>query len=241
MTEATNSVKQLNLSQDAVLPSQIYYDPTVKRFRYSGGEGQPQRGTFVSRKDSLKLQSDHLKEAKKRFIELTPRIIAGEIGVYKEAGRLLKSIHMSNAVLAAGGIDRITDSDLGTIGSILKKQYYSGRGQDGKPYGLKHLFKDVEAGRVSEAQLRNRLRMYIEAGELSGNVVLQNKAVEQGLTAMKRIDSGDDAECDDCARYAAVGWSLIGSLPLPKVDCKCRSNCRCRVIYARVEDIVLGR
>lgn len=230
----------IRLNSDAVLPSQIYYDPTVKRYRYRGGEGQPQRGTFISRSDALKLQNDYLKEAKARFLELTPRIKAGEIGVYREAGNLLKSIHLSNAVLAAGGYDRLTDSDLGSIGAILKKQYYAGVGDNGKPYGLKHLFREVQNGSVSEAQLRNRLNLYAESGELSGNLVKQNRAYTQGLTVMKRIDSGDDAECDDCVRYAAAGWQLIGSLPMPKQFCSCKSRCRCRVIYARLEDVVLG-
>jgi hypothetical protein len=229
------------LNIDAVLPSQIYYDPTLKRYRYKGGgKNQPIRGTFVSRSDALKLQKDYLMEAKARFLALTPRIMAGEIGVYKEAGELLKSIHMSNAVLAANGIDKLTDRDLGTIGSILKKQYYSGKGDDGKSYGLKHLFNEVRSGSVSAAQLKNRLAMYAEAGEISGSVVKQNQAYSNGLTAMRRIDSGDDAECEDCVRYAAAGWQLIGSLPIPKTQCKCRSNCRCRVIYARGEDVVLG-
>lgn len=225
---------------DAVLPSQIYYDPATKRYRYSGGEGQPIRGTFISRKDALLLQNNHLKEVKARFLALAPRIMAGEIGVYKEAGELLKKIHLSNAVLSAGGIDKLTQSDLGTIGALLKKQYYSGKGENGKPYGLKHLFNEVQSGSVSIAQLKNRLGMYAEAGEISGNIVKQNRAYAQGLTAMKRISSEDDRECEDCRRYAASGWQLIGSLPIPRVACRCRSNCRCRVIYARLEDVVLN-
>lgn len=225
---------------DAVLPSQIYYDPSIKRYRYKGGEGQPMRGTFISRADALKLQRDFLVDAKQKFLALTPRIMSGEIGVYKEAGELLKSIHLSNAVLAAGGFDKLTERDLGTIGSILKKQYYQGKVDDGKPFGLKHLFREVQGGGVSEAQLKNRLGMYAESGEISGSAVKQNQAYAQGLTAMKRISSEDDRECDDCTRYAAWGWQMIGSLPLPRERCKCRSNCRCRVIYARLEDVVLG-
>jgi hypothetical protein len=225
------------VNKDA-LPSEIFYDRSVRRYRYTGGEGQPQRGTFVSRTDVLKLQENYLSDLKSRFIQLSPRIKSGEIGVYKEAGFLLKEIHMSNAIIAAGGIDKLSNSDLGSIGNILKKQYYAGKGD--KPFGLKHLFKEVSMGKVSDAQLQNRLRMYAEAGELSGSIVRQNIAINQGLKYMMRIDSGDDVECDDCIRYARAGWQPIGSLPMPKVDCRCRSNCRCRVVYGSYEQTLNG-
>jgi hypothetical protein len=212
----------------------IKYDQSARRYRYQGENkpGEPITGSFVSRDAAVKLQSNYLEKLKTELVSLSPRISRGEIGSYKDAATILKKIHVSEGIIAAQGIDRLTNSDLGKIGQILKNQYYQGKDRDtGKPFGLKHLFKEVASGSVSEAQLSNRLSMYAESGKITRETVRQGRAIESGYTEMLRIDSGDDAECGDCAEYAAAGWRPIGELPLPKTDCICRTRCRCRVEY----------
>lgn len=216
------------------LANNIYYDYQSKRYRYKGENkpGEPITGSFVSRGNVIKLQRDYLEKSIKQFVELTPRIKAGEIGVYKDAGELLKRIHVSHAIIEAGGIDKLTNSDLGTIGNILKQQYYAGKGKDGKPFGLKHMFKDVQLDpSYSEAKIEQRLKMYALSGEISGSIIKQNKAASEGKTYMKRI-LGNAEHCPDCINYASLGWQLTGTLPMPKVACRCGSNCKCSVIYS---------
>lgn len=223
----------LKFNWDA-LPSEIYYDYKVKRFRFSGGSpASPQRGTFISRADAIELQRNYLSRITREFVSLAPRIISGEIGVYKEAGELLKKIHLSNTIIEAGGIDRLTQSQLGTIGNILKKQYYAGKDDEtGKSYGLKHLFKEVAATPdYSKSMLTNRLTMYAESGKISGSTVKQSIELLNGKTEMKRILGATDAHCEDCLRYASASYQPIGVLPLPKTACRCRTRCLCTVVY----------
>lgn len=216
------------------LADNIYYDYQTKRYRYKGQNkpGEAITGSFVSRENVLKLQRDYLAKTIKEFTALSPRIKSGEIGVYKDAGELLKRIHISQAIIEAGGIDRLTNSDLGSIGNILKKQFYAGKTSDGKPFGLKHFFKEVELNpEYSEAKIEQRLKMYALSGEISKNIIKQNRAASEGKTYMKRI-LGAAEHCEDCIRYASLNWQPFGTLPLPKVLCRCGVNCKCSVVYS---------
>lgn len=217
------------------LASEIYYDPVVKRYRYKASDvpGAPIKGFFVSREKALQLQRTYLEKSIKEFVALSPRIKAGEIGVYKESAELLKRIHVSNAIIAAGGIDKINNSELGTIGNILKKQYYQGKDfETGKPFGLKHMFADVAADPdYSVAKLTQRLGMYAQSGEITYETIRQSKQIEIGLTEMKRVLGATHDHCSPCLGYASAGWQPIGELPLPKTACTCRMNCKCNVLY----------
>lgn len=219
---------------DAVLPSEIYYDRVTKRYRYSGGViGSPIKGTFISRPDIINLQKKFLNTLTKDFINLAPKILSGQIGAYKEAAEILKKIHMSNAVIKAGGIDKLSQSSLGSIGNVLKNQYYRGIDDNGQPFGLKYLLKDATGNPpLSERMLRYRLEMYAKSGEISGHIAAQNVAKDEGKTEVKRLlNPGEN--CPDCIRYASLGWNrLIDKiLPFPKTMCVCRANCNCDMIY----------
>ena len=41
----------------------------------------------------------------------------------------------------------------------------------------------------------------------------------------------DRTTCEDCRRWAAMGWQAIGTLPLPGDRCQCLYNCRCALDY----------
>lgn len=220
------------INLDAVLPSEIYYDKVTKRYRYSGGDGKPIRGTFISRQDTISLQKKHLNKLSNDLLKLTTDILSGKIGAYKDASEILKKIHLSNAVIKAGGIDRVSQNTIGSIGNILRNQYYRGTDDKGKPFGLKHLFKEAIDKPLSEKMLKYRLEMYIKSGEISGHIAAQNLAKDEGKTEVRRILYPGE-NCPDCIRYASLGWNrLIDKiLPYPKTMCICRANCNCDMIY----------
>lgn len=220
---------------DAALAENIYYDVAAKRYRYSNPSnvpGIPISGTFVSRKEIIRLQQNYLEKVTSEFLSLSPRMLRGEIGIYREAGDLLKKIHVSNAIIAADGIDRLSQSQLGKVGAILKKQYYSGVGElTGKKYGLKHLLKQAQNGEMSQAMLNYRLRLYAQSGAISGEVVKETAAREKGLREERRYLGATHDHCTECLEYAARGWVPIGTNPPPKVRCTCGTNCKCRKEY----------
>lgn len=205
------------------LADDVYFDRTSRRYKYKD------TNQFASREAVIKLQEKFLARKEQEFIKLTSRIKAGEVGVYKELSQTLKQIHISNAIIERGGIDRLTSSDLGIIGNLLKKQYYSGKDEEtGKPYGLKYLLRDAPG--LSEAQLSQRLKLYVESGKITASILARNEAVSNGLIYAQRFLNPAE-HCQDCIYYASLGRQLIEFLPVPKTRCKCRNNCKCTIRY----------
>lgn len=210
------------MNSDA-LADDVYYDRASRRYKYKDSN------SFASREAVINLQQKYLAKKEREFVQLSSRIQAGEVGIYKELANTLKQIHISNAIIEKGGIDRLTQSDLGTIGNILKKQYYAGKDEvTGKAYGLKHLLN--EAPTLSEARLKQRLQLYVESGKLSASILQRNDAISQGLQYAQRFLNPAE-HCEDCIYYASLGRQLISYLPLPKTRCKCRNNCKCTIVY----------
>lgn len=217
---------------DAVLPETIYWDAKAKRYRYKGGDpGQPIKGTFVKRSEVLALQRQRLQDLKDSLPSFAEKVARQQIGVQREVADVVKQIHILEATLYKGGFDKLTERDLGIIGAELKKQYYSGRDElSGKPYGLKQLVADAPNNTIQ--QLRNRLTMFGESGQISKNRVEIAEKKAQGLTQKYRILNPAD-HCSECIYYASIGVVDINddSVPLPKTRCTCRVNCKCSIVY----------
>lgn len=212
----------------------VVFDHASKRYRYKGDnrKGEPITGSFISRKEVVGMYDRHLAVTTQEFIDLAPQIKAGKIGAFADATDLLRKIHVANAVIEAGGIDKVSDRMWGKIGQSLKTQYYQGKNDNDESFGLKHLFKEmIDNPNYSEALLRNRLRMYANSGAIAGNIVDQARSQEEGATLMSRSLGVTDAHCADCVRFAGMGWLPIGDLPLPQTQCACKSNCKCSVQY----------
>lgn len=202
----------------------VYYDSKSKRYKYKGNQ------RFVSREVVTQLIDRKIEEEKFNMRTFASKIQRKEIGSYTDLANTLKKIHILEVAKAKGGFEKITDSDLGVIGSILKKQYYQGKDKEtGKKYGLKFLIE--ESVTQSTVLVENRLGMYGESGKLSAFSVIQNDAKSKGKTLMKRILGVTDFHCGDCLRYASLGFQKIGELPLPTQACSCFTNCKCSVVY----------
>lgn len=212
---------QMNL--DGSLAEEIYYDRVSKRYKYKDSN------QFASREATINLQKKYLSKLEKEFVDLASRIKTGELGLYKELTDKLKRIHISNAIIEKNGLDKLTASDLATVGNILKKQYYSGRDETTvKVYGLKHLL--LESPGLSEARLKQRLQLYVQSAELTAQTIRRNGAIAQGYRYAQRFLNPAE-HCKDCIYYASLGRQLINVLPLPKTRCECRANCKCDIKY----------
>lgn len=206
------------------LATELKYDQQLKRYRYIDS------GKFLSREAAINLQKDYLEKQTEKLIGLAARIKANEPGITKIVGETLKNIHVSNAIIAANGIDFLTPSDLGKVGNILKQQYNLGKDKiTGDQFGIKFLL--LESPNQSEKMIAHRLNLFAKSGAISGNVIKETKALNVGKTREKRTLGSTDHHCAQCVEYAARGWQPIGSLPKPKTACSCRSNCLCTLSY----------
>jgi len=134
---------------------------------------------------------------------------------------MLKRQYLQEAALAAGGWDRLTQADYGRIGGKLQAQY--GR--------LRTMAGELRDGTVTEAQALARMRMYVGNARAEYYEVERERLPpsEAGKMRMerRRLGASKGGPCVDCLGYAAMGWQLEGTLPVPTQQSLCGGNCRC--------------
>lgn len=219
------------LNIDAILPDNVLYDRESKRFRYA------ETGRFVSRQETLSLQTDFVTTLTERLKGFAEALVNGDnnesIAASVDAADTLKKIHLNQAAIARGGVDKLTSEDLGRTGNILRNQYYRGKDPDtGQRFGLKHLINDIKAKGLSVEKVRYRLGLYAQSGKLSYYQTEEQVKISNGFTLKKRRLTPGHIHCQSCIRYDGFGWINIGdSLPFPTQQCECHTNCKCVMEY----------
>ncbi len=132
----------------------------------------------------------------------------------------IKDAHIANGIFGAGGVENVTQSMYGEIGSRIKQEYNY----------LHGFTQEIADGKLSEAQIAARLNMY--ANDAYGSYADTERALNMGngMTEERAILSGDAAHCEDCIARAALGWQPIGTLD-DIGDTQCGSNDRCYFEY----------
>lgn len=197
----------------------VKWDTKAGRYRYTDTK------RFLSREAFLSITRRQIAYSENQLSNLNTKLINREITLRKwqtETAQLLKSLHVRQAILTKGGVDRMTDADYLRVGRSLRSEYKY----------LKGFAEDVKAGKLSEAQLRARSKLYLEnsRGEIHRFEAVAAK--EKGYQFMRRFLGRTDRHCADCLSYAALGVQRIGTIPLPTQDCACRARCKCRVEYS---------
>lgn len=127
-----------------------YWDDRVKRYR------NPTTGQFVGIKEMAGLRTQFLEQQKQSLVGLT-RVYASETINFKtyrkQVVETLKQTYIDMYAIGKGGRNNMTQADWGKIGSMLKEQYKY----------LNPFMDQIEAGKLSEAQINARLKMYINS------------------------------------------------------------------------------
>lgn len=190
--------------------------------------------TPLPKEDALDLYRWYLEQAKSEFKKEGLEVLKNPNNLLPQLRmkEKLKDIHLVNAILGNDGLEGLNSVDYLEIGNTLKAQYGL-IDNSPKPYGLKYLIEDIKRGDVSEAKLNQRLDMYAASGEISRDKAEVNSKFRDGYTLAKRVLGATHKHCDDCIRYAALGFVGIKSLPVPKTKCKCLSHCLCSIVYQK--------
>ncbi len=210
------------LVQDAYRSPEWIYERGTGRYR------NLKTGRFLSRNAVLGLVQGRINSLSSDIFQSGDDLITGRLTLndwQRNVAEDLKKLWIQQFALGKGGVDRVTPEEWLSMGRVLKAQYAY----------LRRFAGDIATGRISEAQLQARLRLYVQASSF-GFWAGQDAAERQkGKQFMRRI-LGVAEHCPDCLRYAEQGIQPIGSLPLPTVGCVCRANCRCSVRYYTAEE-----
>lgn len=198
---------------------QFFSDTKTGNFLYRGLK------RFLPKKIINAIETFQSKATGLKIKQSSNQLVQGKIGLVRwqrDMRQTLKNAHLRHAIMAKGGVSQMTPEDYLAVGRNLKQEYRY----------LRLFARDIQNGKVSEAQFMARSQMYAQKARSSGEIMRSRVAKQAGLKYMQRFLYGGDRSCPDCVKYAGQGKVLIGELPLPTEQCQCRANCKCRVEYS---------
>ena len=173
---------------------------------------------------------------------LAERLQRGEFGVgefYASLQRETKTLHMAQAALARGGIDRMTPRDWGRVAEVVFEQW---NGKTGKFPGLRAFAEDIARGRYGarpgelSSGVLDRAGMAAQAGRATYENERVTHASENGHEEGQRVLGAVD-NCPDCREWAGQ-WKPIDELE-PIGSSVCGVRCHCVIVTRRTRG--LGR
>ena len=191
------------------------------RGQYVTPERKPVKNAELDR-----LREQRIEQTKIELDALSAQLINGKINLETwqlEVAKLLRKLHVEQAILARGGADRMRKEDYLAVGRNLKEEYRY----------LRKLAQDVADGKLTEAEFRARVRLYAGRSRRSYSAMRQQNSKDDGYLYMQRFLDRIAVHCTECIALAAKGTQPIGSLPLPTEQCRCGGNCKCTVKYYR--------
>ena len=224
---------------DFAISADYTFDPKTGRYRYRSGTAGA--GQFAPRTAVLALTEDTILSERKNLLEVGLKLAEGKITLRQfqaDAAEVVRRLHVANAILGRGGIDKMSDRDWLEVARNLKTQYYAGFDPDtGHRFGLKHLAADIKAGGVSAGQLQARLAMYASASKQSYWRAFKRTEEESGRGYGIR-QLGQAEHCAECIQLAAQPPQPIDRVVLPGYQCSCRALCKCTILSLTLEQAV---
>ena len=113
----------------------------------------------------------------------------------------------------------MSNSDWGTVGSLIKRQYQ----------WLDNFASEVYSGIQPSNTLLRRAKLYAQSGRGTYEEMKRIVAQDRGYTEERRLLSPAE-HCNGCVEEAMKGWQPIGTLRQIG-DTECVTNCVCRFIF----------
>ena len=205
------------MARASVLPG-YSFSTSASRYRSTA------TGQFVSRQRILDLLDGQITSAENRIGALTTSFVEGQLApaMYQVQMRdELRRLHIQNASLGAGGLDKPSQREYGRMGAMLRDDYRR----------ITNLITDVQAGKATLPQALNRVQGYIGSARVNFYAAERDAAAEgarqRGVSLEERRRLGVAEHCGDCVSFAALGWQPLGVLYPPGVGSSCTSHCRC--------------
>jgi len=198
------------------------YDPTRHQYRDLG------TGHYVSHSTIIEWAYAYADASIDVMDTLSGLLWNGQLGVgqWQSAMRqAVKTQYVNQYIAGRGGLAQMTQRDWGALGRMLRDQYGY----------LDGFAEDVAAGRVSEAQLRDRAKLYIDAAH---EAFERGRAEAFGLPTLPAYPADGQTSCITRCRCnwiikpvlkdgVVIGWSLTWRLePKAKHCADCPSNAK---------------
>jgi hypothetical protein len=193
--------------------SQYQYDPSSRRYRNRSN------GQYLSAKEVRSAVDTIIDIETLKMRDLAQSLVDGKIALSDwqvQSASLIKSLHVAMGLAANGGLENTSNSALGFLGSLVKKQYAF----------LKQFALQIRNGtQALDGTLVSRSALYTQASRGTYEAVVTQSAVDGGMTEARSVLGLAD-HCGDCVEQASLGWQDINDV-VPIGDRKCGANCHC--------------
>ena len=143
----------------------------------------------------------------------------------------IKDNYLDQYLVGIGGRGQMTQADWGSVGGMIADQYRY----------LNDFYDQVAAGELSQAQINNRSRMYINSSREAYERAQGRAAPGRGFTEHRWVNSPLADTCEDCQALQGLGWISIdeafispstGEEAIPgSGQTRCLTNCSCHLQY----------
>lgn len=178
-------------------------------------------GRFVARATVTELLEAQVNSAERRLGNLVTAAHEGRVSPawFAETMRTeLRRAHLQNRALGVGGMDRLTQSDYGSVGRKLRDDYAR----------VARLAQELRDGTVTLPQALNRVQGYMGTARLEFFEAERRALQRSERQWEERRVLGAAEHCPGCLELAARSWQPAGLLPLPADgSTECGQHCRC--------------
>jgi hypothetical protein len=215
---------QIEIKEDAKTRDDLIWNDKEKIYYHANGRK-------ISQYQMLQL----IRREQKAFnqdIDVYTRGLLNKAISFEDYQKLVKESvrdsHVQMMRLGRGGKERTAAIHYLDVANELRENQYP---------PLRDLFQQLADGKLSEAQLKARLKAYIKASKISFE---RGRESQQAMIKPMevRLLGSTDRHCSDCIYYASRGIQPLGTLPVPGQACQCRQNCLCSKIFGTLEELV---
>jgi hypothetical protein len=189
-------------------------------FSPSAGRYRDARGRFLSSHQVRSIIDRTLQNHQNAVLTHTELLRSRGISLQEWERRMrqeVKAIHGYSAMLAKGGRSQLTNTDLGRLGAMVKRQYRY----------LRRFADQIQSGQQpTDGTLVNRTRLYAQAGRGTHEAVRKTEMQRRGFTEVRSVLRPAE-HCEVCVEEAAKGWQSPATFT-PIGARLCLTNCRCQ-------------
>jgi hypothetical protein len=193
----------------------LKYRYDTRTAQYRGTDGR-----FVSVARIAELVADTGNQLRDKLGRHADALLANKISVAEfqlRMARDIKTVHIQMALLANPSLQ-----GSGTATGREVKEQIQRLGKFGDA---------IAGGNLSEAQIRQRARMYANSITPSFyRAQIESRKRSQVKTGRRVLDN-QAHHCSDCLMYAGLGWVKLSDLIAPGTECECSYGCRCSIVY----------
>jgi hypothetical protein len=182
-------------------------------------------GAKVQQKELYRAVAEEVDRYQRKHESLATRLVNGNITLeqwQEQSKTLVKDSHVNMMRLGRGGKERTYGIHYLEVANDLRTVQYP---------ALRGFAQDIKDGKLTNGQIIARSRLYGAATKTSferGRVSQSNEKPNILRLGRRRLGACKNT-CDDCIRYAMLGWQSLELVVLPGTNCKCRANCCCSI------------